>query len=124
VQEVVVRGLRRRGWDVVRAIDIFPEKTPDDVLFDYAAREGRVLVTNDEGIHRVAAAWLGQGRLFPGLIFWPQEDYSAMTAGDILRAFEALAVRDDPFAYPIQRITPPARAQARERFKRQRRRRP
>jgi hypothetical protein len=75
VQQAVAGGLRRQGWDVVRAIDIFPEKTPDDILFEYAARQGRVFVTNDEPIHRIAASWLKQGRPFPGLVFWYQEDY-------------------------------------------------
>ncbi|HET7292847.1 MAG TPA: hypothetical protein VFM88_10510 [Vicinamibacteria bacterium] len=41
-----------------------------------------------------------------------------MTTGDILDAFEALAAKPDPFAYPIVTIRPPARAAQRERFKR------
>jgi hypothetical protein len=105
----------------VRAIDIFPEKTTDDVLFDYAVKQGRVLVTNDAGMHKLGAASLGEGRLFPGLVFWPQEDYGAMTTGDIIRGFETLAAKSEPFAYPIQRIRPPDRASRRERFKRPRR---
>jgi len=121
LQQAVVEGLRRHGWDVVRAIDVLPEKTPDDVLFEYAAREGRVFVTNDEPIHRIAASWLEEGRSFPGLVFWYQEDYDSMTTGDILRSFEGLAEKEDPFSYPIQHIRPPSRAEARERFKRSRR---
>lgn len=121
VQDAVIEGLRRRGWDVVRAMDVFPEKTPDDVLFEYAAREGRIFVTNDEPIQKIAAAWLSQERLFPGLVFWPQEDYASMTTGDILRGFDALAEKEAPFSNPLQRIRPPARAATRERFKRSRR---
>jgi hypothetical protein len=32
---------------VIRAIDIFPEKTHDELLLEYAATRGRVFVTND-----------------------------------------------------------------------------
>jgi hypothetical protein len=105
----------------VRAIDVFPERTPDDILFEYAARQGRVFVTNDEPIHRIAASWLKQGRPFQGLVFWYQEDYDSMTTGDILRSFDALAEKEKPFGYPIQHIRSPSRAEARERFKRSRR---
>lgn len=122
VQQAVVEGLLRRGWDVVRGIDVFPEKTPDEVLLEYAASQGRVFVTNDEPIEKTAAVWLSQGRSFPGLVFWEQQDYQAMTTGDILEAFEAFAEKENPFGYPLQRIRPPARAEARERFKRSRRR--
>jgi len=101
VQQRLVRGLRQRGWDVVRAIDVFPEKTPDDVLFEYAAKEGRVFVTNDEPIHKLAMRWLSEGRPFPGLVFWRQERYQEMTTGDFLKAFDALAAQEEPFAYPI-----------------------
>jgi len=118
VQQRLVEGLRRRGWDVVRAIDRFEEGTVDDVLFEHAVKTGRVLVTNDEGIQRLGAACLEQGRLFPGLVFWRQKDYNAMTTGEIIEAFERLAAEEAPFAYPLRRIRPPARAQARERFKR------
>ena len=120
VQTSVTQGLRRRGWDVVRAIDEFPEKTEDEVLFEHAAKERRVLVTNDRGIHGLGVAWLEAGRSFAGLVFWPQEDYAAMTTGDIIQAFEALAAQERPFAYPIQTIRPPDRSPMRERFKRSR----
>lgn len=120
VQESVVAGLRRRGFSVVRAIDVFPGKTPDEVLFEYAASEGRVLITNDRGFNKLGAAWLDAGRSFAGLVFWAQADYAAMTTGEIIRALEALAASDDPFAYPLQTIRSPAQSSLRERFKRAR----
>jgi hypothetical protein len=122
VQQAVVDGLLAAGWDVVRAIDAFPERTEDAVLLEHAAKEGRVFVTNDEDLLAIAAAWLDAGRLFPGLVYWHEDDYAVMTTGDILRAFEALA-KKVPFAYPIRFVTPPGtRAQRRERFKKPRRR--
>lgn len=122
IQEAVSGGLRRRGWDVVRAIDVFPERTPDPILFEHAAKDGRVLVTNDRGIQKIGAAWLDAARPFPGLIFWPQEDYAAMTTGEIIQAFEFLTTRQEPFAYPMQAIRPPSRSPLRARFKRSGRR--
>lgn len=120
VQEAVVDGLPAAGWDVVRAIDAFPERAADAVLLEHAAKEGRVLVTNDEDLLAIAATWLGAGRLFPGLVYWHEDDYATMTMGDILRAFEALA-RKVPLAYPIRFVTPPGtRGQRRERFRRTR----
>ena len=33
----VIRALSARGWDVVRAMDTFGERTDDEALFAYAA---------------------------------------------------------------------------------------
>jgi hypothetical protein len=120
VQQAVVDGLRADGWDVVRAIDVFPERTVDAVLLEHAAKEGRVFVSNDEDLLAIAAAWLDAGRSFPGLVYWHEDDYAVMTTGEILSAFEALA-RKLPFAYPVHFVTPRgARGERRERFKRTR----
>jgi hypothetical protein len=87
---------------VVRAIEAFPERTPDPVHFERAVELGRVLVTNDEGQRQRARDWFHEGRFFPGLIWWPQVDYLGKSPGDFLRAFEALADQDQPFSpYPI-----------------------
>jgi hypothetical protein len=56
VQQAVADGLVAAGWDVVRAIDAFPGGTPDAVLFEHAAKEGRVFVTNDEDLLAIGAA--------------------------------------------------------------------
>lgn len=101
----LVEALVLRGWDVMRAIDVYPEKTSDPVVFERAAREGRVFVTNDEGILKAAAEWLDQGRHFR-MIYWPQEDYRSWTIGELVEAFEDLAAQDDPFRYPLFRLRP------------------
>jgi hypothetical protein len=102
VQGQVVKALRDAGWDVVRAIEVFPERTKDPVHFERAAALGRVLVTNDEGQRQWGADWYAEGRAFPGVIWWPQTDYGRLTPGDFLRAFEELAQQDDPFSrYPV-----------------------
>jgi hypothetical protein len=38
----VVEAVARRGWDVMRAIDVSPQGTKDPVVFARAAQEGRV----------------------------------------------------------------------------------
>jgi hypothetical protein len=102
VQGPVVTALKKAGWDVVRAIDAFPEKTNDPVHFERAVELGRVLVTNDEGQRQRASAWYRDGRAFAGVIWWPQVDYVGRMPGDFLRAFERLTQEEDPFSpYPI-----------------------
>jgi hypothetical protein len=102
VQNPVIKALKRAGWDVLRAIEAFPEKTKDPVHFERAVELGRVLVTNDEGLRQRARAWYEEGRALRGLIWWPQVDYEVRTPGDFLRAFEELAQQEDPFSpYPI-----------------------
>lgn len=103
----LVAALTQRGWDVVRAVDLFPERTPDPVVFARAAEERRVFVSNDGPIERLALAWLAEARPFR-MVFWPQEDYRRWTIGELAEAFEDLAVEDDPFAYPIRRLRPKA----------------
>ena len=39
VKGAVIEALRQGGWDVVRAIEAFPEGTDDEVHFDYALRK-------------------------------------------------------------------------------------
>jgi len=90
----------------LRAVDAHPEATKDPVHFERAAREGRVLVSNDRRLEGYARTWLEQGEPFRGMICWPRAHYARMTAGDFLEAFEELARQDDPFAYPIVHITP------------------
>ena len=104
----VVEALVRASWDLLRAIDAFPEKTKDLLHFERAAALGRVLLSNDRHMLEHAYRWLEEGRSFRGLIWWHQHRYSEMTPGDFLREFEALAVQEeDPFArYPIIIIEP------------------
>jgi len=107
VRGPLIKALRKLGWDIVRAIDLYPEKTVDPVHFERAVEMGRVLVSNDEGQQLRAVTWHAEGRTFPGLITWRQEMYKLMTYGELAEAFERLAEQDEPFAaYPIIRIRP------------------
>ena len=37
----LIKALTARGWDVLRAVDVFGERTDDAVLFAYAAENAR-----------------------------------------------------------------------------------
>ena len=89
----------------MRAIDVFPEGTFDDVLFEYAAKQGRVFVTNDEGVHCIAAKWLSAGRSFR-MAFWRQARHQRMPENRFVQAFEDLARKPNAFAYSIEYIKP------------------
>lgn len=75
----------------MRAIDILPERTSDEVLFAHAAATGRVLVSSDEPAQEIAKRWLREGRPFRGMICWKQQHGMRMMEGDFLQAFEDLA---------------------------------
>ena len=97
----LVKALRRTGWDLVRAMDLYPERTDDIVHFTRAAEMGRVLVACDRDQLEIAAQWLAQGRPFRGLISWPQGYHPGLPIAAFVKAFEALAEEpDDPFATP------------------------
>jgi len=98
----LIKALRQQGWDIVRAVDVFPQGTDDEARFEYATKENRVLVSNDQPALEVANRWLSEGRRFR-LITWDREHYQKMSIGDLLRKFEALMEQDEPFDpdYPI-----------------------
>ncbi len=101
----LIRALRARGWDLVRALDVFGENTDDDVLFAWAAEQGRVFVTDDRPAEAVAIRWLAAGRAFRGMIRCPQQ--GEMSTGELLADFDELAAKSDPFAgYPIIYLKP------------------
>ena len=105
VRQQIVEGLLRRGWKVVRSVDVFGEAVDDDILFDYAVKEGLVFVTCDEKIHTIAHARLEAGETFR-MVFWPQEHHARMSDGDFVRALEDLSRRSDAFSYSIEYIKP------------------
>ena len=71
----VVKALQSAGWDVLRGIDAHPEKTRDDLHFARAAREKRVLVSNDIDMRMLAETWFLEGRSYPGPVWWPRSHY-------------------------------------------------
>jgi hypothetical protein len=98
VRGPLIEALRSRGWDVVRAIDLYPQGTSDAVHFERAAKEGRVLVSNDRDMEVLANHWLRDGRAFRGLILWPQEHYKRIGYGELVTKIEALS---EPFPHRV-----------------------
>lgn len=96
----IVKGLRQRGWDVVRAVDALGEQTYDPSLFEHAVREARVMATTDDDYLVLAHEWLAQGRSLR-LIFWAQGQRQRQPVGTFLDAFEGLAGQEEPFASSI-----------------------
>jgi hypothetical protein len=105
VRQQVIKALRARGWDLVRAVDVFGERNDDADLLAWAAHEGRVFLTSDDAIHVIAHDWLRGGRSFRMVYQWA-EHRRWMSDGDLVRALERLAARPDAFAYPIEYIKP------------------
>ena len=61
----------------------------------------------DVDLEVIAHRWLREWRPFPGVIFWRQERrQQKSTLGEVVKAIEALAEREDPFAYPIVYLRP------------------
>jgi len=108
VRGPLIRALRQRGRDVARAVDLFGQENDDAELFAYAAKEGRVFLTCDEGIQAIAHDWLGQGRTEFWMIYCSMEQQQEMTIGGLLEAIEDIILQKlDAFAYPIEYVKRP-----------------
>ena len=105
VRQPIIKALRARSWDVVRAVDILGEENDDEELLAWAAANGRVFVTSDDGIHAAAHKWLREGRAFR-MIYWWAEHRRRMSDGEVVQALERLVARADAFAYAIEYIKP------------------
>lgn len=68
VAMVVTEGLRRRGVDVLRAQDAGMHSVPDDEHLELAAKEGRVVFTQDADFLRLHAV----GTPHCGIVYAPQ----------------------------------------------------
>jgi len=99
----LVKMLVESGFDVARAVDVFPAGTTDEQQLAYAARENRVFIGVDEMFLQIGRRWHREGRTFR-MIVWPREHHRKLTIGGFLRALESLTKREDAFDYPIVHI--------------------
>jgi hypothetical protein len=71
VHDDIIRGLRRREptLDIVRAVDVGLDHTPDPDILAWAAGQGRVLITGDLNT-MVGFAWarVQSGQPIPGVL--------------------------------------------------------
>ena len=73
IDRPVVEALRRRGFDILTAVESGLGEEPDDVQVAHAARVGRVLVTyNRWDFRRLHAAYQLSGRSHGGIVILPQ----------------------------------------------------
>ncbi len=88
VPQAITDQLRRRGVDVLTAIEDKSATLPDDELLERARMLGRVLFTQDILFKALAENWQRQGRSFAGLIFGHQ---LRGTIGQFVRDLELIA---------------------------------
>jgi predicted nuclease of predicted toxin-antitoxin system len=69
IPKAVADQLRARGVDVVRCQDVGMAHADDLPHLEYAAREGRVVVTGDRDFLRLNAEWLAAGREHAGIVY-------------------------------------------------------
>jgi len=93
VRGAVVKGLRRRGLDVLTAFEDGHAEFPDAVLLSRAAELGRIVFTQDEDFLIIADQWLRDERHFPGLIYAHQLH---ATVGQIVEDIQLIAEAATP----------------------------
>lgn len=76
VTAAVGRGVRERGIDVTFTAQAALLSATDSVQFDYAAREGRVLVSHDADMLRISADAMAAGTSFAGLVYCEKRKHS------------------------------------------------
>jgi hypothetical protein len=85
--------LRRRGVDVLTAIDDGVRELDDERLLDRASALGRVLFTQDIRFKSLAEEWQRKGRPFAGLLFGHQ---LRGTVGRFVQDLELIAKASEP----------------------------
>jgi hypothetical protein len=107
VHDDVVRGLRRRdpALDLVRVLDVGLNRTPDPIILDWAAGEGRVLITGDVN-SMVGFAWgrVRSGLPMPGALALVENVGIGRVSDDILlvaQCYSADEIKDQVLYIPL-----------------------
>jgi hypothetical protein len=93
VPRAIAEQLRRRGVDVITAIEDGSDRLSDEDLLDRASALGRVLFTQDIRFRALAEDWQRQGRPFGGLVFGHQR---GATIGKFISDLELVAQATEP----------------------------
>ncbi|MHC4399697.1 MAG: DUF5615 family PIN-like protein [Planctomycetota bacterium] len=88
VPEAITHQLRRRGVDVVTAIEDGARELSDHELLARATELGRVIFTQDVRFRALAEDWQRQSRPFSGLVFGRQ---LGVTIGQFVKDLELIA---------------------------------
>lgn len=108
VPRALVQALQRRGWSVVRVVDLtdLGQGAPDERVFDYALENGFVVLSSDERALWRPKRYREQGSPFPGMLCWPHRHRARMAIGEVVEALETIAAEPDPFACGYRFIQP------------------
>ncbi len=93
VPQSITDQLRRRGADVLTAIEDSRAERDDGDLLEHALDLGRVVFTQDIRFKALAEDWQRQGRPFAGLVFGHQ---LGGTIGQFVKDLELIAKVSDP----------------------------
>ncbi len=107
VHDNIIRGLRRRepALDIVRVVDVGLGHTPDPLILEWAAGEGRILVTGDLN-SMVGFAWgrVQAGLLMPGVLALKENIGIGRVIDDILlvaQCYTPEEMKDDVLYIPL-----------------------
>ncbi|HEY9740875.1 MAG TPA: DUF5615 family PIN-like protein [Coleofasciculaceae cyanobacterium] len=93
VPQAITDQLRRRGIDVLTAIEDGADELPDDELLERVRLLERVLFTQDIRFKAMAQSWQHQSKPFAGLIFGHQ---LGGTIGQYVKDLELIAQVSEP----------------------------
>jgi hypothetical protein len=88
IRRAVTPALRLRSIDVLTAQEDGAAELGDDRLLQRATELGRVLVSQDEDLHREGARWLSEHKDFSGIIYAHQ---LRVTIGQMVQDLELIA---------------------------------
>lgn len=92
VPQAITDQLRRRGVDILTAIEDDSAELADDKLLERVSSLGRVIFTQDIRFKALAEDWQRQGKPFAGLIFGHQ---MGGTIGQFVRDLELIALASE-----------------------------
>ena len=93
VPQAITDQLRRRGIDVLTAIEDNSAELTDEALLEHASSLGRVLFTQDIRFKALAESWQLQEREFAGLIFGHQ---LGGTIGQFVKDLQLITLASEP----------------------------
>lgn len=68
IAKAVALQLRNRSVDIIRCEEVDMAEAEDFEHLEYATREGRVIITNDEDFLALDATWREQGKTHAGIM--------------------------------------------------------
>jgi len=86
----LIDALRSAGWDVLHARDLLGEDSDDEILFEHAASQRRVLVSTAQDHLQIVDRWLRARNPFR-IVCCTQSPYQHVRPHVFVEAFNELA---------------------------------